>query len=111
MPVEPSPWSGAVAVWLALLVAFGVGVATMLVVRRLQPERYPDPRTVFPPLSVEDMEQTLLERTDDLAVCTNCRVAVPQRVSTGSCPVCASSVAYVDVRDDDDVALVMAAIR
>ena len=71
---------------------------------------YPSAAETFPPLPVPEIEAALRNRTEAQSVCTRCHVMVPTAFSTGSCPVCASSVESHDDRDDEDIGIVVAAM-
>lgn len=71
---------------------------------------YPSASSVFPSLDRDALVAALHGRTEDICVCTRCRVVIPADFSTGACPVCTSAVDYQDVRSDEDVALVIAAL-
>ena len=92
------------------LIAFALPTA-MTGVRLLTQRRYPPADEVFPPMAREDLERALRERTEVQCVCARCRVMIPAAFSTGSCPVCASSVEYHEVSTDEDAELVIAALN
>jgi hypothetical protein len=82
----------------------------MVGVRLLTRTHYPSAAEIFPPMSVEEFIATVQERCGEISVCTHCRVQVPTEFSTGSCPVCGSSVEYFEVRDEEDAKMVIAAV-
>ncbi|MEM6925292.1 MAG: hypothetical protein AAF602_00070 [Myxococcota bacterium] len=71
---------------------------------------YPSASSVFPSLPRAEFERAVRDREEPICACSRCRVIVPAAFSTGSCPVCASSIDYQDVRNDEDADLVIAAI-
>lgn len=79
-------------------------------VRLLTQQHYPPAHEVFPPQTVEAITEQLAQRHEPLCVCSRCRVVVPAAFSTGSCPVCASSVEYHEVHSDEDASMVLAAM-
>ncbi len=95
----------------AASMAFVVSLPLAFVgVRLLTQRQYPSASEVFPPLSVNEITEALAAREGDQCVCTRCRVMVPADFSTGSCPVCASSVEYHEVCTDEDARMVLAAL-
>jgi len=103
-------WAGAGPQFIgAMLLVLGLP-ALFYSARLLVAPVYPSAASVFPPLSPDEIEAAVRDRDGDICVCTRCRVVVPADFSTGSCPVCASSIEYQDVRSDDDAALVIAAL-
>jgi len=103
-------WQGAGPQFLgAMLLVIGLP-ALFFSARLLTAPVYPSATSVFPPLPADEIVAAVEGRTEDICVCTRCRVVVPADFSTGSCPVCASSIDYQDVRSDEDAALVIAAL-
>ena len=45
-----------------------------------------------------------------MCACTRCRVVIEAVYSTGSCPVCASSVQYYEIDSDEDAEMVVLAM-
>ncbi|MBX2799386.1 MAG: hypothetical protein KTR31_17050 [Myxococcales bacterium] len=84
--------------------------SAFLGVRLLTQRHYPRADEVFPPMDVGAIADALSQRTEDLCVCTRCRVMVPAAFSTGACPVCASAVEYHEVQSDEDAQMVLAAM-
>lgn len=71
---------------------------------------YPSASSVFPPLPHDEMVRALTDREGPICACSNCRILVPVAFSTGSCPVCASSIDYHEIRTDEDADLVISAL-
>ncbi|MEN0064175.1 MAG: hypothetical protein AAGA48_18640 [Myxococcota bacterium] len=110
MYVEWGRWESAGFQFIAGLL-FVMGLPALFYsARLLTAPVYPSASSVFPSLSTEELTAVIHDRTDDICVCTRCRIVVPALYSTGSCPVCSSSIDYQDVRDDEDVKLVLAAL-
>ncbi len=95
----------------AAFLLFALALPTAFVgVRLLTQTHYPPATDVFPPMTVDQIVKALAERQGDVCVCSRCRVIVPAEFSTGSCPVCASSVEYHEVHTDEDAKMVIATI-
>jgi len=107
---EQGRWTmGGVRFAAFLLVAVALPVL-FVGARLLTQTHYPHASEVFPSLSIEELVRTLAEREGDVCVCSRCRLVVPAEFSTGSCPVCASSVEYHEVHTDEDAKMVIATI-
>ena len=92
-----------------MMIVFAIAPA-MIGARAMGGSAYPSASEVFPSMSVPDIEAALAKTAEPLCVCTKCRVMVPAAYSTGSCPVCASSVEYHEVQSDEDARMVIAAM-
>lgn len=92
----------------ALLIA-GAMVFGLLGLRLLTQRHYPSAAEVFPPLPPEAFKRAVRERDEALCACTRCRVVIVATFSTGSCPVCTSSVDYYEVDSDEDAEMVVLA--
>lgn len=93
------------------LIAFVFALAPAVIgVRAMAGSRYPSASEVFPSMDVAAIEHALATAEETQCVCTSCRVMVPAAFSTGSCPVCASSLEYHEVESEEDARLVIAAM-
>lgn len=115
--LAPLPGGGGRGQWSVAGLRFGAALLCALAlpsgivgVRLLTQQHYPPAHEVFPPQSVESIAHQLAERSEPLCVCSRCRVIVPAAFSTGSCPVCSSSVEYHEVDSDEDASMVLAAM-
>ena len=61
-------------------------------------------------MTVAEFVEFVQSRHGEICVCTHCRVQVPTEFSTGSCPVCGSSVEYHEVRNEEDAKMVISAV-
>lgn len=118
--------AGAILTWVALYVldgqwlpaGVGFGASLLLVggmvfglvgIRLLTQRHYPSAAELFPPLAPRDFEAALRGRPSPVCACAKCRVVLDAAFSTGACPVCASSVDYYEVANDEDADMVILA--
>lgn len=93
------------------LVAFVFAMPLGIVgARSLMAPKYPSASEVFPSMEIAEIQSALAKATETQCVCASCRVMVPAAFSTGSCPVCASSLEYHEVRSEEDARIVIAAM-
>jgi len=85
-------------------------VLTFFGVRLLTQRHYPSAAEVFPPLEREAFARAVRDRDEPVCACTRCRVVLVAAFSTGSCPVCASSVDYYEVDSAEDADMVVMAL-
>lgn len=109
-PEATSRWLLGGARFVAVLLGGAAMTLGVLGARLLTQKEYPSPAEVFPPLPVAELVVALQSRSEDVCVCLRCRVVLPSTFSTGACPVCASSVEYHEISDDEDVRIVIAAL-
>lgn len=93
----------------AILGAFALALV-FVGVRLLTQRHYPSAAEVFPPLAKADFTAAVRERPHAVCACARCRVVLDAAFSTGSCPVCASSVDYYEVNTDEDAEMVILAL-
>ncbi len=109
-PGQFGRWGTGSIRFLALLLGAVAVVYAMVGVRLLTRNEYPAPDELFPALPLPEFVDVVRNHGGGICVCTRCRVQVPPTFSTGSCPVCASTVDYFEVRSDEDAQMVVSAV-
>jgi hypothetical protein len=107
---EADGWSAFGLGFPAALLAAAAMVLAFVGTRLLTQRHYPSAAEVFPPLPREAFATAVQERDEPVCACTRCRVVLSAAFSTGSCPVCASSVDYYEVTSDEDAEMVVMAL-
>ncbi len=97
--------------FVALLSGAFAMVLGMLGLRLLTAREYPSAESIFPSLEPDAFRRALQEEERPLCACARCRIHLPARFSTGSCPRCASSVDYYEIESDDDAEMVLLAMN
>jgi len=109
LAVMDGRWLPGLVGFAAALLAVGTMVFGLLGLKLLTQRHYPSAAEIFPPLPPAEFETAVRQREGTVCACTRCRIVIDATFSTGSCPVCTSSVDYYEIDSDEDAEMVILA--